>query len=324
MDYRRDTRESHIVFVGNVPFDTTEEQLIGILRQAGPVIEFRLVFDRDTGKQRGYGFCEYADAKIASSAVKNLSGTPVSGRPMKLDFADREVVRRQFGTDGLSLSGGSGGMSANREAFNNSAHVSQTANAPVGPEQVRQVMEELTEQQKTELVAQFKTFAQRNLRVARTELVENPALAHALFNALVSLNLADGSKLMRIKTSAMGSDYAMTSGSVRPLVPPPPIVPPNPGAAPTLPMRPPPPPPPMAARISLPPQSSVPAGAPPPAHAPVPAPAPAPAPEPAPAGLNNEQVLLQLMSLTDEQLAQLPPEHRKQIMELKQQLQGAQ
>ncbi|KAJ1960731.1 pre-mRNA cleavage required for polyadenylation, partial [Dipsacomyces acuminosporus] len=212
MDYRRDTRESHIVFVGNLPFDTTEEQLVVILRQAGPVSEFRLVFDRDSGKQRGYGFCEYADSKIAVSAVKNLNGTLVSGRPMKLDFADRDVIRRQFGTDGLTISGGTGGLSANPENFEHNGHgaqssASSTSAKIVGPEQVHQLVGSLNDQQKAELIAQFKTFAQRNLRVARAELVENPALAHALVDTLVSLNLADRNTLMRTKNNGIGRNH---------------------------------------------------------------------------------------------------------------------
>jgi cleavage stimulation factor subunit 2 len=62
---------SRVVFVGNIPYDMTEEQLIDILKEVGPVLSFRLMFDRETGKARGYGFAEYADPETAASAIRN-------------------------------------------------------------------------------------------------------------------------------------------------------------------------------------------------------------------------------------------------------------
>jgi cleavage stimulation factor subunit 2 len=50
---------SRVVFVGNIPYDLSETQIIEIFQEVGQVIGFRLVFDRDTGKPKGYGFCTY-------------------------------------------------------------------------------------------------------------------------------------------------------------------------------------------------------------------------------------------------------------------------
>lgn len=68
---------SKAVFVGNIPYDMTEEQLIDIFKEVGPVLSFKLVFDRDTGKARGYGFCEYADHETAASAIRNRTDCPL-------------------------------------------------------------------------------------------------------------------------------------------------------------------------------------------------------------------------------------------------------
>jgi hypothetical protein len=65
-----------VVFVGNIPYDMTEEQLIDIFKEVGPVVSFRLMFDRDTGKARGYGFCEFADTETAASAIRNCKCAP--------------------------------------------------------------------------------------------------------------------------------------------------------------------------------------------------------------------------------------------------------
>lgn len=45
--------------VGNIPYDVSEEQLINVFSEVGRVVDFRLVSDRDQGKFKGYGFCEY-------------------------------------------------------------------------------------------------------------------------------------------------------------------------------------------------------------------------------------------------------------------------
>ena len=47
------------VFVGNIPYEATEEQIRDIFNEVGVVLSFRLVYDRETGKPKGYGFCEY-------------------------------------------------------------------------------------------------------------------------------------------------------------------------------------------------------------------------------------------------------------------------
>ena len=77
-----------VVFIGNIPYDTTEEQLMSLFSTVGPVQSLRLVFDRETGKPKGYGFCEYQDTETARSCVRNLSNYELNGRNLRLDFAD--------------------------------------------------------------------------------------------------------------------------------------------------------------------------------------------------------------------------------------------
>eukprot|EP00897_Mesotaenium_endlicherianum_P001129 jgi/Mesen1/11016/ME000098S10406 len=83
-------RASRSVFVGNIPYDATEEQLLQICEEVGPVVSFRLVLDRETGKPKGYGFCEYKDEETAQSARRNLQGYDINGRQLRVDFAENE------------------------------------------------------------------------------------------------------------------------------------------------------------------------------------------------------------------------------------------
>ncbi|TXG53204.1 hypothetical protein EZV62_022373 [Acer yangbiense] len=84
------TSQHRCVFVGNIPYDATEEQLIEICREVGPVVSFRLVIDRETGKPKGYGFCEYKDEETALSARRNLQGYAINGRQLRVDFAEND------------------------------------------------------------------------------------------------------------------------------------------------------------------------------------------------------------------------------------------
>jgi cleavage stimulation factor subunit 2 len=56
----------------------------------GPVVSFRLVFEKETGKPKGFGFCTFADSETAASAVRNLNGRDIGGRQLRVDFTDAE------------------------------------------------------------------------------------------------------------------------------------------------------------------------------------------------------------------------------------------
>lgn len=57
---------------------------------------FRLVYDRETGKPKGYGFCEYKDQETALSAMRNLNGCEISGRSLRVDNACTEKSRLEM------------------------------------------------------------------------------------------------------------------------------------------------------------------------------------------------------------------------------------
>ena len=57
------------VFVGNIAFSITEEQLKEIFETVGPVLKFRLITDKDTGRSKGFGFLDFADPDAAESAI---------------------------------------------------------------------------------------------------------------------------------------------------------------------------------------------------------------------------------------------------------------
>ncbi len=68
------------LYVGNLPFSVTEDELRDLFAQHGTVTSATLVMDRETGRPRGFGFVEFNDRSEAESAIEALHGTQVGGR----------------------------------------------------------------------------------------------------------------------------------------------------------------------------------------------------------------------------------------------------
>jgi cold-inducible RNA-binding protein len=75
------------LFVGNLPLSTTEAELRSMFEAHGTVERASVVTDRDTGRSRGFGFVEMADAGAADKAVAALNGTDLAGRALKVNEA---------------------------------------------------------------------------------------------------------------------------------------------------------------------------------------------------------------------------------------------
>ncbi|EIN14502.1 hypothetical protein PUNSTDRAFT_110583 [Punctularia strigosozonata HHB-11173 SS5] len=211
---------SKVVFVGNVPYNMGEDQLIDVFKSVGEVIGFRLVFDRETGKAKGYGFCEFADHETAMSAVRNLNNVDVGGRPLRIDLADsdpflegkttvrgeiidggetraqwRERERERDDRDKStgSFASSTGGLS---RTDSNTSIGGLPPGIPVPPgitaeDMITENLAHIPPDQLMEVLAQMKAFIITHPDQARQLLVSNPQLAYALFEALLLNNIVD-------------------------------------------------------------------------------------------------------------------------------------
>jgi RNA recognition motif-containing protein len=75
------------IFVGNLAFATTEEELSQVFESNGEVASVRIMTDRDTGRSRGFGFVEMPDSTEAQSAIDGLNGTSLGGRQLTISEA---------------------------------------------------------------------------------------------------------------------------------------------------------------------------------------------------------------------------------------------
>ena len=82
------------IFVGNLPFKATEEEIEQLFAAHGKVLSVKLLTDRETGKPRGFGFVEMEDSE-AAPAIKALDGQDFQGRPLRINEASpREETAR--------------------------------------------------------------------------------------------------------------------------------------------------------------------------------------------------------------------------------------
>ncbi|KAI2600209.1 cleavage stimulation factor subunit 2, partial [Homo sapiens] len=171
--------------VGNIPYEATEEQLKDIFSEVGPVVSFRLVYDRETGKPKGYGFCEYQDQETALSAMRNLNGREFSGRALRVDNAASEKNKEELKSLGT-------GAPVIESPYG------ETISPEDAPESISKAVASLPPEQMFELMKQMKLCVQNSPQEARNMLLQNPQLAYALLQAQVVMRIVDPEIALKI------------------------------------------------------------------------------------------------------------------------------
>ena len=96
------------IFVGNLSYRTTEDQLADLFSQAGEVVSATLVTDRDTGRSRGFAFVEM-ERDAAAKAIEQFNGYELDGRAINVNEARPRPERSGGGGFGGGRPGGGGG-----------------------------------------------------------------------------------------------------------------------------------------------------------------------------------------------------------------------
>lgn len=80
------------IYVGNLPFSATEEEVNALFSRHGTVHSVKLITDRDTGKPRGFGFVQM-EKSDADTAIEALNGTDMGGRSLRVNEAQERKPR---------------------------------------------------------------------------------------------------------------------------------------------------------------------------------------------------------------------------------------
>lgn len=96
------------LYVGNLPFSATSDQLNSMFAAFGTVTSAKVVMDRDTGRSKGFGFVEMSSSDEAAAAIEKLNGSDMGGRNLVVNEA-RPMEPRSGG-----FGGGGGGRGGDR------------------------------------------------------------------------------------------------------------------------------------------------------------------------------------------------------------------
>lgn len=144
------------------------------------MLNIRLVYDRESGKPKGYGFIEFMDVETAQSALRNLNGYEFRGRQLRVDSATGEKSREE-----LALLQSQMGPIPEESPFG------KPCDPREAPEAISRAVASLPPEQMFELMRQMKQCIQNNPNEARNMLLQNPQLAYALLQAQVVMRIVD-------------------------------------------------------------------------------------------------------------------------------------
>lgn len=99
--WHADYRDTAYIYIGGLPFDLTEGDVVTIFSQFGEPVYVNLIRDKESGKSKGFAFLKYEDQRSTDLAVDNLGGATVMGRVLKVDHTrykrkdDEEELQRE-------------------------------------------------------------------------------------------------------------------------------------------------------------------------------------------------------------------------------------
>lgn len=157
------------VFVGNIDFDVDEQKIIEELSAVGKVVSFRMMYDKATGKSKGYGFCEYESPLIAETAMRTLK-ISFNGRPVKINYAENDMPQR----------------------------IRETAAKPLQIDSIVEVLDSFDKDNLKEVLDYLKKMAVDQPTQLKDLLDKNPNLVVAVLTALLKLNLVDSERVLGI------------------------------------------------------------------------------------------------------------------------------
>mgnify|MGYP001821845977 CR=1 FL=1 len=103
------------LYVGNLPFSATEDDIRGLFDQFGSVVDLHIPMDRETGRPRGFAFVTLSSKEFGEAAINQLDGQDMGGRSLRISEAQERQPRGGGGGGGGGYGGGGGGGGGGRD-----------------------------------------------------------------------------------------------------------------------------------------------------------------------------------------------------------------
>lgn len=164
------------VYIGNIPYEYTEEQVLEIAESVGPVDDLKLLFDPASGKSKGYAFVKYSDTETAQSAIRNLNNFTIGNRMLKCSVSNEG------------------------DPFDSNSETEKLPALPLGvqifPNQttsqvIAHILSSFDQNTATQLIKEAKDMSSTNPLLMEKLLEKSPQLAHALVETSLLLNLTN-------------------------------------------------------------------------------------------------------------------------------------
>jgi RNA recognition motif-containing protein len=97
------------LYVGGLPYQTTEQELQELFEQIGPVTQATVIIDRETGRSKGFGFVEMSNDEDAQAAIQSLNGSYLGNRTITVNEARERQSGGNRGSYGRDRRGNGGG-----------------------------------------------------------------------------------------------------------------------------------------------------------------------------------------------------------------------
>lgn len=190
-----------VVFIGNIPYGVSEEQIMDIFGRTGQVVGFRLVYDKETGQPKGFGFLEYSDTDSAASAVRNLNDHEIQGRTLRVDYSNdnrgtsnQNQNQQQHESNRVPL--------PPSHFMNAGPPPAPSALPPLPPgielppgvtalDAISRTLQAVPTPQLLDFISQLKGLTASNPAQATALLQQAPQLGYAVFQAMLLLGLVD-------------------------------------------------------------------------------------------------------------------------------------
>lgn len=213
-------QQKHDIFVGNLAFHTTEEQLHQAFSEIGRVIKVRLVTDAETGKPRGFAFVEFEDPQAALSAIRNMNDFELNGRRLRVNFSNSSHLEALAGKLGMDLSqqtqqrsnhqsnnNSTNNNTTNNDSGNNNSSSNsnngQQAAAAAGTQLVADALKGMSKSEMYDVIAKLKEISDRDPDEARRIIAGHPQLPEAILFFMSKLDMVKDNPAAAVNLTAV-------------------------------------------------------------------------------------------------------------------------